>query len=106
VQFRGFLAQININQVTQDAIGDQGVSDMELMEELTISDVQHQSQNVMKYQAPLYRPGMVQVPFTTVKRLQARHYWISNTRCWVGLTFGVGELTNPELARAPMQCAG
>jgi hypothetical protein len=44
---------------------------MELLEELSISNVFHLSKNIMKYQALIYGPGTVQFPFTALKRLQA-----------------------------------
>jgi hypothetical protein len=100
IAFRAFLTRIGINDLSQDAIADQGLSDMQTLSELTQeTDIRYLCNNTMKYQAPLVAPGMIQLPFRAVKRLEAARYWI-DTRRWLGQTWLATGLTDPELTRA------
>jgi hypothetical protein len=101
--FRAFLTRIGINDLSQDAIEDQGLSDMQTLSELTKTDIRYLCNNTMlKYQAPLVAPGMIQLPFRAVKQLEAARYWI-DTRRWSGLPWLATGLTDPELTKA-MTC--
>jgi ribosomal protein S5 len=79
--FRAFMTCIGVNDMTTDAIGEQGVETMENLAELTLKDVRYLSTNVMKYQAPLVAQGKVRLPFRSIKKIEAARYWI-DTRRW------------------------
>jgi hypothetical protein len=82
--FQAFLTRIGTNDLSQDAIvADQGLLDMQMLSELTQTDIRYLCNNTMKYQAPLVAPGMIQLPFRAVKRLEAARYCIDTHR-WSG----------------------
>jgi hypothetical protein len=83
IALRAFLTRIGINTMTQDAIEEQGITDMASLLELTVKDVRYMENSVMKYVAPLVTPGAIQLPFRALKQQEAAQYWIT-TRCWMG----------------------
>jgi hypothetical protein len=99
LEFRAFMARIGLNEMTTDAVREQGVENMVTLSELTIKDIRYLAKNVMQYQAPLVAPGEVRLPFTAVKKLEAARYWI-DTRKWTGQPWRAHDLDNGELSQA------
>jgi len=47
--FRAFLTRIGINDLSQDAVEDQGLLDMQTLSELSQKDIRYLCNNVLKY---------------------------------------------------------
>jgi hypothetical protein len=99
LEFRDFMLRIGLNNTASEAVGEQGVENMTNLSELTLKDVRYLANNVMKYQAPLVKPGEVRLPFRSIKKIEAARYWI-DTRRWTGQTWTADQLDNEELALA------
>jgi hypothetical protein len=93
------MTRIVVNNMTTDAVGEQGVEDMTNLAKVTLTDVHYLATNVMKYQAPLVTPGEVRLPFCSIKKIKAAQYWI-DTRRWTGQAWLANQLNNKELALA------